>query len=375
MDQTIVLVVGAGPAGLALAACLKKAGIGCLLIEQQEKPGACWRRHYDRLHLHSPRSISALPFLSYPPGTPRYPSRDQFVSYLDEYCRHFDLRPVCNTKVLSATREINGWWLQTSAGPFRSEYLVIATGKSQVPRAFLPEGMAGFSGTALHSMNYTSGSHFKSKKVLVVGFGNSACEIAMDLYEQGAVPVMSVRSPVNIIPRELFGIPVLYWSTALSYLPQRTADRISAPLLRLALGDYAGTGLQKAVYGPSEQVRTYKKIPAIDTGALRYIREGKIRIAGEVISIAGNSVRFADGAAGSFDAIVAATGYEISWPSLEGLMEDRLMDLKNPSGMQAFFGDAGVYSCGFATSGTGMIRAISREARQIALDIERKVKS
>src|SRR4029079_8537650 len=94
------------------------------------------------------------------------------------------------------------------------------------------KGMETFPGKILHSYGYKTGRDFKGQNVLVVGFGNSACEIAIDLYEQGAVPSMSVRSPVNVIPRDIMGIPILRLSLPMSLLPPGLADKIIAPLMR-----------------------------------------------------------------------------------------------------------------------------------------------
>ena len=97
-------------------------------------------------------------------------------------------------------------------------------------------------GKIVHSFQYKSGEDFKGQKVLVIGFGNSACEIAIDLYEQGAIPSMAVRSPVNIIPRDILGIPILEISLLMSRLPPRMADKLNAPLLRLMFGDITNLG-------------------------------------------------------------------------------------------------------------------------------------
>ena len=203
------IVIGAGPAGLAVGACLKRAGIPTLILEQSNKVGAAWHRHYDRLHLHTDKAHSGLPFVPFPKAYPRYPSRLQVIEYLETYARHFQLEPRFGQQVVVA-RHANGVWeVQTQDARYQALNLVIATGYNREP--YLPSwpGQTSFQGALLHSSQYRTGEPFKHQKVLVVGFGNSGGEIAMDLWEHGAQPSLAVRSPVNVIPRELFGIPIL----------------------------------------------------------------------------------------------------------------------------------------------------------------------
>src|SRR6185436_17909386 len=126
------------------------------------------------------------------------------------------------------------------------------------------KGMESFPGKILHSYEYKTGKDFTGQKVLVVGFGNSACEIAIDLYEQGAVPFMAVRSPVNVIPRDVMGIPILELSQLMSRLPPRLADTINAPLINILVGNIKKLGLRKLPYGPFEQIRKDGSIPLLD---------------------------------------------------------------------------------------------------------------
>ena len=142
----------------------------------------------------------------------------------------------------------------------------MATGAYGHPRPIQFTGMDSFPGKILHSSQYKTGAVFTGQNVLVAGFGNSACEIAMDLYEQGALPSMSVRSPVNVIPRDVLGIPVLALSLLMSPLPPRMADSISAPLMRLLPGELTALGLQKKAYGPLEEINRYGHLCSAGTG-------------------------------------------------------------------------------------------------------------
>lgn len=218
-DAVHTIVVGAGPAGLAVGACLKRVGIPCVMLEQTAKVGATWHRHYDRLHLHTAKAYSGLPFVPFPKDYPRYPSRLQVIAYLEAYARQFRLEPRFGQQVIAA-RYANGCWeVETQDTRYQATNLVIATGYNREP--YLPNwpGQVSFRGTLLHSSQYRNGEPFRNQKVLVVGFGNSGGEIAIDLWEHGAQASLAVRGPVNVIPRELFGIPIL----ATGYRPRVNA--------------------------------------------------------------------------------------------------------------------------------------------------------
>ncbi|HYL72520.1 MAG TPA: NAD(P)/FAD-dependent oxidoreductase, partial [Candidatus Dormibacteraeota bacterium] len=193
------IVVGAGPAGLAVAASLARHGISCLLLEQGTAVGTTWRGHYDRLHLHTDKARSSLPFLPFPRSCPRYPSRQQVIDYLEDYARGFGLQPRFGEKVRAARRTEGRWQVHTEDASYSGPELVIATGHNR--ERYLPElpGMDDFRGKLLHSADYRNGAPYVKQKVLVVGLGNSGGEIAIDLCEHGAHVSLAVRGPVNVV--------------------------------------------------------------------------------------------------------------------------------------------------------------------------------
>jgi len=206
----------------------------------------------------------------------------------------------------------------------------------------------------------------------VVGFGNSACEIAIDLYEQGAIPFMSVRSPVNIIPREIAGIPILELSLIMSHLPPRVADTINAPLMRLIFGDITKLGLTKKPYGPFEEIKKDGSIPLLDIGTVKHIRQGHIMVYGGIDHIEGSSVHFLDGRREDFDVIVACIGFNSGNAEIIAVDKNRFEDLKVCVNQQRYFGKDGLYFCGFWVGPTGHIREIAADAQKIAKDIAEK---
>ena len=367
--QTKTLIVGASIAGLASAAALQRQGVDYIIIEKNAQIATPWRNHYHRLHLHTSKRFSNLPYKKFTGPVPRYPSRQQVVDYLEAYQREFAIEPFFNTEALSIRRVDDHWHTETNNRIFRSEYLIMATGAYSKPRPIDFNGVETFPGSILHSCKYKTGRSFKGQKVLVVGFGNSACEIAIDLYEQGALPSMSVRSPVNIVPRDVFGMSVLGLSILLSRLPPRVADTLTAPLMKWLIGDITKLGLKRMPYGPLEEISRDGIPPVLDIGTIRHIRQGNIKVYDDIDHIEGSNVYFKGGKSQSFDAIVAAIGYYRDYAEILQVDGSRFEDLRVDANRQRYFGNDGLYFCGYWISPTGQIRSIAADAKKIAKDI------
>ncbi len=372
MEQTETLVVGASISGLALAACLQKQGLEYKIIEKQPELAAPWRTHYERLHLHTNKRVSGLPYKKWGSALPRYPSRRQVIDYLEEYQKTFNISPIFTAEAISIRREHDHWITETTNGTFKSKYVIMATGPFGKPKPVDFKGMETFPGRIMHSYGYKTGKDFKGQSVLVVGFGNSACEIAIDLYEQGASPAMAVRSPVNILPRDLLGVPILELSLLMRSLPPRLADTLNAPLIRFLVGDITKLGLKKMPYGPLEGIQKDGKAPVLDIGTLKHIRQGHITVYGGVDRMKGKTVHFSDGKQADFDAVVAAIGYYRDYAEIIDVDKSRFEDLKVRVDEQKYFGKDGLYFCGFWISPTGQIREIASDAQKIAKDIAKK---
>lgn len=359
------LIIGASAAGLACAACLQKRGMEYLILEKQTAVASAWRQHYDRLHLHTNKGLSNLPYFPFDAALPRYPARADVVSYLEQYAQHFNIQPIFNTEVLSAKKEGESWVVQTNNETYQTQNLIIATGLAHTPKPARFEGMEGFPGEILHSSQYKNGAKFKGKSVLVVGFGNSACEQAIDLHEYGAFPAMSVRSEVNVLPRDILGVSILQLGLFMNNFPPQVGDTINAPLIRLLVGDLNKLGLKKSPDGPMTQIQKTGRIPLLDIGTIALIREGKIRVFDDIERMEGSKVFFKNGKVEDFDAIVLATGYEHNLEKILELDQTRLDDLKKPMKQRSTQGKDGLYFCGFYVSPTGMLREMGIEARLI----------
>lgn len=366
--DTSTLVIGASAAGLAAAACLKERGVGFELLEATDQVATAWRHHYDRLHLHTPKSASALPGLPMPPDWPRYPSRDQVVSYLEHYAGHHGLEPRFGTEVTRLERVDGRWQALTPKGTWRADNVVVATGATRRPVRPTWPGTDEFGGDLLHSSEYANGERWRSGRVLVVGFGNSACEQAIDLVEHGVSTHMAVRSPVNVVPRDVFGVvPVLQLGVVMRRLSPKVADMLAAPMVAVTVGDVTrGTGLRKLPYGPNTQIVQDHSIPLLDIGTMDHIRAGRITVHPGIERFTPTGVVFTDGTWLDVDAVVLATGYE---PALaEFLPEWRAVcdDTGRPRISGGPTALPGLYFCGQYVAPSGMLREMGHEARRIA---------
>ncbi|WJI39818.1 flavin-containing monooxygenase [Mesorhizobium opportunistum] len=363
-DTTPVAIIGAGPAGLAVAACLRQAGVDFTIIEKEQQAAPAWRRHYERVHLHTTKRYSSLPFVPFPKHYPRYVPRALFVDYLDAYAQRFELRPRFGETVKAVTRDGRGWRVEATSGPLRAKHVVIASGYNAEPLRPEFAGIDTFTGKTLHSADYRNATAFAGQSVLVIGMGNTGAEIALDLAESGAKPTISVRGGVHIVPRELFGVPIQIVGMAARLGPQRFNDVLFPIILDLVLGRLEKYGLKRPGQGLLEQIAIASRIPVIDVGTIGKIREGTIKVAPDIAEISGRCIRFADGKNGEFDAIVFATGYRPGYAKFlePGIQPDR-------SGVTAQASDLSLYLVGFHNAVTGLLREIGIEAQAIADDI------
>jgi cation diffusion facilitator CzcD-associated flavoprotein CzcO len=366
MPNSDAIVIGAGPAGLACSATMRSAGLDVTVLEKEANVGAVWRRHYDRLHLHTDRNHSGLPGLPMPREYPTYPSRAQVVDYLEAYAAHFNVRPVFNTEVSRVARDGSHWCVETSEEAFSAPIVIVATGIAHAPYRPPWPGAESFGGPIIHSSDYRNPAAFAGKRALAVGFGNSGGEIALDLAEAGIDVTLAVRSPVQIIPRDLLGFPILTWVILYRHLPARLVDAINAPALRLRIGNFEKLGLRRAAKGPRQMVEEDGHVPLIDIGTVARIRDGSIKIRAGIGHITAGGVVFADGKSDPFDAIILATGFR---PDLRRLIPDS-DGLFDPQGMPRVTGKPtaapGLYFCGQITVPTGQLREIGIEAQRIA---------
>ena len=368
------IIIGAGPAGLAMAGQLAHRKLPFTVLEASEYIGFAWRNHYDRLHLHTVKQYSALPHLPYPANYPTYVSRLQLVEYLEQYAAHFDIKPKFSQTVIDIKRGATGkWHVQTETDLFEADRVIVSTGYNRFPNKPELPGQQSFRGIIWHSREYRNGAPFRGEKVLVVGMGNTGAEIALDLLEHGATPFISVRGPVNIVKRDVYGRPAQPSAILLSKLPNWLYDLAARLSQKLTTGDLSQYGLGKPKHPASYDTRR-GKIPVIDIGTLDQIKAGNIKVLPGIERVNAKTVTFKASPDGEtrelpFDAIILATGYR---PGLAPLLgADLSTRILNERGYpkQLWFDEPdvqGLYFLGFTTPLTGIIYNLTFDSDKIA---------
>ncbi|TVU25893.1 hypothetical protein EJB05_28411, partial [Eragrostis curvula] len=355
--ETVVLIVGAGPAGLVTAACLTRLSIPHVIVEREDCSASLWRtRAYDRLKLHLAKEFCELPHMSYTPDAPTYIPKDQFVKYLDEYIEHFDIKPKYRTTIESCKydEERKCWFgvasdMATSTAEFR--FLVVASGENSAENIPVIPGLDSFPGEVIHSTRYKSEKTYSGKNVLVVGCGNSGMEIAYDLASHGANSSIVVRSPLHVMTKEI----MRFGMTLVKYMPLNMVDALLVMMSNFVFSDLSRHGIVRPKFGPL--------LIKSKTG-----RSAVIDVLGNISKIKGDIVEFEGTKNIKFDAIVFATGYRSTtniWlkngDSL--LNDDGLPKKRCPNHWK---GANGLYCAGLAQMG---LAGIAMDAKNIANNI------
>jgi cation diffusion facilitator CzcD-associated flavoprotein CzcO len=365
---TTAVVVGAGPAGLASAACLVRGGAAVTILEAGAAVGEAWRHHYRRLRLHTVKQHSGLPGFPFPRDVPRYPSRAEVVDYLERYAAHFGVVPRVGERVRRVLAGDGALVVETDVGARRADVVVVAVGRNRVPVADPLPGQASFAGPVRLARDYDDGAPFAGQRVLVVGAGNTGAEIALDLAEHGATPTLSVRTPVNVVPRDFLGMPTQLTSIRLRGLPLALADRIGRGVSRMAFGDLSRFGLARPALGPLSSIKLRGRIPIIDVGTVAAIKRGAVTVKPGVEGLTTAGATFVDGSQAPFDALVLATGYR---PMLQELVDvpGALRDDGFPKDWRGGGAHPGLYFVGFEDVATGLLREIGLQAQAVAADV------
>jgi putative flavoprotein involved in K+ transport len=228
-----VLVVGAGQAGLAAGRAAQAAGLSCLVVEARDEVGGSWPDYYDSLRLFSPARFSALPGLAMPGPAGRYPTRDEMTRYLRAYAERFEVPVRTETRVVSVARDGALFAATTAAGQLLvGRSLVAASGGFGRPSWPALPGASRFTGRLLHAASYRRPDPFAGRRMVVVGRGNSAVQIATELAELADV-TLAVRRPLRLRNQRPLGVDVHHWSrwTGLDRLPVGTRGTRSVGVL------------------------------------------------------------------------------------------------------------------------------------------------
>jgi len=367
-----VIVVGGGPAGLAVAASLGRRGVPALVLERSDAVGASWRRHYERLHLHTTRRLSGLPGMPFPRRYGRWVARADVVHYLDMYAVHHRLQVRTGVEVARIERAADGGWsvLTADGETLAAREVVVATGYNHTPVPPAWPGVEGFPGEVLHASTYRTATPYRGRDVLVVGVGNTGAEIAVDLVEGGASRVrLAVRTPPHIVRRSNFGWPAQGTGILVRHLPVPVVDVIARGVARVEVPDLSRYGLPRPTTGLYSRVME-GSVPVQDVGLLAAVQAGQVEPVAAVESVDGAEVVLADGSRITPDVVLAATGYR---RGLEPLVGD--LGVLDGRGLPRTHGPhpsaPGLYFTGYTNPISGMFRELRIDAGRIARAIAR----
>lgn len=371
-----VLVVGAGPAGLAVAACLADKGIDVVIVDRGRTVGESWRRRYERLHLHTPRIQSALPGMRLPRRYGRWVAKDDMADYLRAYAESHALRPLFGIQVRRLEQNGLQWSAHTDTDTLTVRQVVIATGYSNSPADARWPGQETFEGQILHASIYHDPRPFVGRRILVVGAGNTGAEIAADLAEHGAAEVrLSIRTPPNVIPRQLGPVPTTLLAIPMDFLPARLVDPVNRLLQRRALGNLTDYGMPIPREGVVAQARATGVTPTIDVGLVAALRAARVTPVAALERLEGAQAVFSDGARYTADAIIVATGYTTGLDSVVGhlgVLDARGVPLV--TGRRSLPAAPGLRFVGLSNPLKGQLLQIRLDARAVARVIARELR-
>ena len=374
MDRNEVVVIAAGPAGLAAAGALRHYGVPAVVLERTDQVGASWRGHYDRLHLHTVRWLSDLPGYKLPRRYGSWVARDDLIEYMEDYVERLNLDVRTGVEVERLARSNGNWVVHTDKDDIETDRVVVATGYNKHPH--LPDwpGLDGYTGDLIHSAYYKNPEPYADKHVLVIGTGNSGAEICVDLVEGGAARVrLSVRTPPTVLQRDANGVPGQALGLFFRHLPVPMMDRLWPAIQKATVGDLSEYGLPNPLPGAYSKFMRDDVVPILDVGLIELLKQGKVEIVDAVEGFDGANVLLADGKRIRPNAVIAGTGFRRGLEPLVG----EFGILEELRGRPVVHGDKthpnapGLHFIGYTNPISGMLREIAIDARRIARAIAR----
>jgi cation diffusion facilitator CzcD-associated flavoprotein CzcO len=321
-DQQIALI-GAGPMGLAMAKVMTEQNISFQGFELHDDVGGLWdidgpkSTMYETAHLISSKRMTEFADFPMDDDVAEYPSHRDLKHYFHAFADHFDLRKSYHfgatvTAVEPLGGDGEGWVVRwtDAEGPKEQVFgaVMIANGTLSEPN--LPDFPGSFEGEVLHASGYRYPSQFDGKRVLVVGAGNSGCDIAVDAIHHGASCDLSMRRGYYFVPKYVFGRPADTMGGAIK-LPMWLKRKVDGLILRWFVGDPQKYGFPKPDYA------LYESHPVVNSLVLYHAGHGDLQIRPDIVDMNGHTVSFTDGSTGDYDMILAATGYKLHYPFID----------------------------------------------------------
>jgi len=365
-DQHDTCVIGAGPAGLAVARALAERNLPYTHIERHTGPGGLWdidnpgSPMYESAHFISSRTLSGFGGYPMPDHFADYPPYRQILSYLTSFADAYGLtdRIEFGTGVRSVGKNADGTWTVTRADGQASVHrqVVVCTGAQWHPN--IPELPGDFTGEVRHTVTYRSSEELRGKRVLVVGAGNSGLDIACDAARSADHAAISMRRGYWFIPKHLFGRPVDTIAAGGPHLPVWLQQKLFGALLRLVNGDPRRLGLQKPDH------KLFETHPAINSMLIHHLQHGDITARPGIARTDGRTVHFTDGTSDDFDLILLATGYVHKVPVAQKYFgNEQHPDLY----LSSFSRDhEGLFGVGFVETNSGAYQLFDSQAQLIA---------
>ncbi len=367
------VVIGAGPAGLAVAYELRRAGVDPVIFERGAAVGGSWRGRHEDLRLNTIRWLSGLPGLPIPRRYGRWLGRDEYVVYLETYARSKAFPIEYGVDVRCIDRLGAAWQIETSGGRRHASHVVVATGPDLVSWIPAWPGMAEFRRELRHVATARRPRDFANRKVLVAGGGNSGVEWSEHLVRCGARSVwLSIRRPPNLLPREVAGFPLHPLAVALRGLPMWLRDVNARLLRRFLLGDLSSYGLPQPRLGPYRTLAETGVTVAIDTGFSSFVRNGLVEVVAEIDRFTADEVILADGVRLRPDAVLVATGYRSGLEPLVGHLGVLRADGRPRVAADDVSSQPGLWFIGYTPAIEGTLRLHGIQARRIAKAIRRE---
>jgi cation diffusion facilitator CzcD-associated flavoprotein CzcO len=362
-----VIVIGAGPSGLAVARELEhRHRVSALVVDKAAAPAVSWRNRYDNFRLNTNGFLSHLPGQRIPLTAGRWPTKEDMVRYFDRYVRCQNITLALGCEVNRIDQSAEGWLVDTSSGQIRTPAVVLATGKYHTPVVPPWPGLSHFTGEILHSGDFRNAWPFRGRDVLVVGAGNSAADIAVQLADDGARKIwLAVRTPPHLVRRAMGPIPSDVFLELFARVPARMVDPLIAQLNRLLFGDLSVYGFRRPPLGLKATVEQRGRIPTLADELVDAVRAGRVEVVAAVAAVESRRVILDDGTAVAPEVIVAATGFSTDLDGLVGHL-GVLDEQGDPHGGFASHLGNGMFAIGYGIPPNGPLRAIRLAATPLA---------